>query len=147
VNQVRPWLWIGDQDDGVHLGPLLRTGITAVFNATTISDNWPADARERIAYLRIDQDDGQPIPEEKLARFFDFLRAARDEGRVLLVHCGAGVSRAAAFCIAALMAVEALDWDLAEAEVRRARPIIGPAAPLKQSVLAYFAAYPEPLLP
>lgn len=139
MNQVNPWLWIGDAQDGRNLAAIDEANITAVFNATQETDGFPAEAKARIGYLRLDQADGATIPFGKLDQFAAWLAIQGQHGRHVLVHCGAGVSRAATFATVALMLVSALGWDECLEHVARARPIVQPHPELKRSVLAWYA--------
>lgn len=140
MEQVLKRLWIGDAPDGREVPTLQAYGITAVFNATPETDNWPDWFKTQTPYLRLNQNDGESIPLDRLDTFVDFFTGVYEfEKRTVLVHCGAGVSRASAFTIFALMLFHNLEWDDAEALVRRARPQISPHSALKQSILGWMA--------
>lgn len=139
MNQINPWLWIGDANDGRNVQAIKDAGITAVFNATQETDGLTAADKAEIGYLRLDQQDGMPIPFEKLDLFAAWLAVQGQHGRHVLIHCGAGISRAATFATVALMLVSAMSWDDCLAHVQRARPQVGPAPALKRSVLAWYA--------
>lgn len=135
MDRVSDRLWIGDAADGRNGDEIARNGITAVLNATAVSD---AQAGQPVRYLRLNQDDGIAIPPGTLDLARDFLvRSVMAEGRTVLVHCAAGISRASTLCIFWLM-LTGWSWDEAERLVRRARPKIEPNPALRHSVLAYF---------
>ena len=134
MNRIAERLFIGDANDGADADALRGSGITAVLNATNESDRLGG----RFAYLRLGQDDGAPIPPERLDRFARWMRERMETGETVLIHCGAGVSRAATFAITWLM-LAGLSWDEAEALVLAARPQIAPNAALKLSVQGWFA--------
>jgi histidinol-phosphate aminotransferase len=138
MERVTERLWIGSADDGRDVEALRAAGITAVLNATSTSDGWDQGTKDEIPYLRLGQPDGQAIPDATLREALRFLvHALVVEHRTVLVHCGAGISRAATFCIFWLM-LAGLGWEEAERLVRAARPQIEPNPALKASVLAYF---------
>ncbi len=146
MNRVNGWLWIGDAKDGMNVAALEAAGITAAFNATPQSDNWPAAFfKARVPYLRLDQDDGAPIPPEKLDAFAAWLfvqGSSADVGEPfnLLVHCGAGVSRASVFGALALLLVAQMSWGVAIGAIRAVRPQIAPNPLLAKSVREWWLA-------
>lgn len=133
MNQITERVFIGSQADAITEA-LRENRITAVVTLMTSGDPLP----QRVHLLRILQVDGEPIEAKTLDRFLQFMRAAltHPHGRVL-IHCGAGVSRSAAFAVAWLMA-NGFDWESAEALVRSQRPQCQPHPALKQAVLEYF---------
>lgn len=138
MNQISPWLYIGDANDGKNLAAIDAAGITAVWNATRETDGFPPEAKARIAYWKLDQDDGAPIAVEKLDLFAAWLAIQGIHARHVLVHCGAGVSRAATFATLALMLTSGMGWEDCLAHVRAARPIVNPHELLKESVLIWW---------
>ncbi len=140
MNRVNDWLWIGDASDGRDHVMLLGEGITHVFNATRETDGWPPHFKERTPYLRLDQDDGQPIPPEKLDQFAAWLIVQGWSPIRLLVHCGAGVSRAATFAALTLMLQEGAIWSAALETLRKVRPQVAPNPALVDSVRSWWLA-------
>jgi hypothetical protein len=69
-------------------------------------------------------------PDEEIVRRFtqaaDRIAALLGEGKRVLVHCTAGVSRSATAVTWYLMRSERLSWDEAVERVRRARPVVFP---------------------
>ncbi len=120
-------------------------GITSCFNATPQTDNWPADFKARTPYLRLNQDDGAAIPPEKLDQFaaWLFVQAASADSAAplaLLVHCGAGVSRASAFGALAEMLLAQLEWAIAVGQIRAVRPQVAPHPALVSSIRDWWLA-------
>lgn len=141
MNQINRWLWIGDANDGRNIAAIDEAGITAVLNITKETDNFPAEAKQRIAYLRLDQDDGAPIPPATLDRAAAWLAIQGNRQRSVLIHCAAGVSRAATFATMYLMLVSALPWDVCLDAVRAVRPQVSPNAILLVSLKEWWAGY------
>jgi protein-tyrosine phosphatase len=140
MNKINDWLWIGDANDGKNIAAIDAAGIKAVWNATRETDSFPADVKRRIAYQRIDQDDGAPISFDKLDLFTGWLAVQGWHSRSILVHCGAGVSRAATFGTFALMICSGVSWEECLAAIRAKRPQVSPNPVLKQSVMEWWAA-------
>lgn len=141
MNQVTSWLWIGDANDGQNWQAIHAAGIRSVFNATAESDGWPAEFKKRVPYLRLNQPDGEPIPPERLDLFAAWLSFQERRGDLrLLVHCGAGISRAATFSALALMLRAGLAWGDALSWIRAARPIVCPNPALMRSLADWWRA-------
>jgi len=131
-------LYVGDAADALNKADeLLAVGITAVMNATPQTDNIHSDPR--FHYIRLDQADGHPIPVEKIDVFLGWMKLGNLHHRTTLIHCAAGVSRAATFAIIWLIHC-GFSWDEAENLIRLRRSQINPNLVLKQSVLEFFAA-------
>ena len=91
MNQVFSNLWIGDANDGRDANALRSHNIKIVVNETNETDSLGG----QFEYVRLNQQDGQPILKSTLLLFLTSLcgmRMAHPEGGIL-IHCGAGVSR------------------------------------------------------
>lgn len=152
MNAISRFLWIGDLTDGANVVELKRAGITAVVNVTPQPLPWSGPQVELrsspaqppkipFAYLQLNQNDGAPIPLSTLAAYIGVMQVWMAGRQRVLIHCGAGISRAAAFMIGWL-AWGGFEWDAAEEIVRRARPIIAPAPQLKESWLRFLDRWP-----
>jgi hypothetical protein len=143
MNQVNPWLWIGDAADGRDWAKILEHGIGAVWNATQETDGWPAETKARIAYHRANQPDGAAIPFEILDYFAAWQAVQSHHGRAILSQCGAGVSRAATFGTLALMLASGMvgpsGWETCLGRIREVRPQVAPHPALRESVLRWYA--------
>jgi len=136
MNKIIERLYVGDTADALNKADdLYDYGITAVMNATPQTDNISGDSR--FHYIRLDQQDGQPIPREKIEMFLGWMIRGVREQRITLIHCAAGISRAATFAITWLMYC-GFGWDEAEEIIRVKRPQINPNPLLKQSILEFF---------
>lgn len=87
-------------------------------------------------YLAVD--DGVPLPEAMLQQGLNFVSKHREQGGTILIACGAGISRSAAFAIAALKEIEGLTLLDAFHEVKRARPEALPHMALWASLCQYY---------
>lgn len=140
MNQVLNELWIGDQDDANNVALLRDHGIRAVANLTPYPDFFVESGgtvAHEFAYLQLDLQDGEEAPQEKIATFLKWVIGMRFDRRPVLIHCGAGISRASSFTICWLMFC-GFSWDQAEELVKIARPIIMPHYLLKKSILEFF---------
>lgn len=136
ISQITERIFIGDQNDGQNLDALRQMGINCVMNATGVSDNLSGSPDFR--YIRMNQEDGQPIPKATITSFLTFMETIMTDPKAkVLIHCGAGVSRASSFTICWLMTC-GFGWEEAEALVKLKRDIIAPHPVLKESILEYY---------
>ena len=132
MNQIRPWLYIGKYRDTTNLPQLQFHRIGAMLQFAELVEH------PGIVSLFIDQEDGQPTPYRHFQKGLDFIRYTKEEGRNVLVACGAGISRSATFAIAAISAIEQISLKEAYIEVKRLHPDTMPHPALWKSLCRYF---------
>ncbi|KAG8196188.1 hypothetical protein JTE90_007916 [Oedothorax gibbosus] len=134
VAVILPGLLLGAQDVAKDLSRLRNLGVSHILNvATGVPNCFPAE----ISYKRIDIRDH---PDMDIRRHFDECFKFVDEGRRkgwVLVHCNAGISRAATICIGYLMSRLGLRMCAAVSKVREARPIISPNCGFLRQLMVY----------
>mmetsp|Transcript_33864 Transcript_33864/g.82087 ORF Transcript_33864/g.82087 Transcript_33864/m.82087 type:complete len:98 (-) Transcript_33864:247-540(-) len=64
--------------------------------------------------------------EKQLPRAIKFIDSARANGKRVLVHCQAGISRSSTIIIAYLMSREGMSYEVARSHVATCRPMIRP---------------------
>lgn len=80
-----------------------------------------------VTYHRIVCEDSHTAPlHEHFDAATDFIHAQIQEGKRVLVHCQAGISRSATICIAYLIRFHHLSWTAAYMVVKDARAIVCP---------------------
>ncbi|CAM2100281.1 dual specificity protein phosphatase 19 [Caretta caretta] len=124
VGVIKPWLLLGSQDAAQDLETMKKYGVTHVLNvAYGVENAFPND----FIYKNISILD---LPETDITSYFpecfEFIEQAKMLDRVVLVHCNAGVSRAAAIIIGFLINSEGLNFARAFSWVKNARPAICP---------------------
>ncbi|XP_027317226.2 dual specificity protein phosphatase 19 [Anas platyrhynchos] len=124
VGAVRPWLLLGSQDAAHDLETLSKHKVTHILNvAYGVQNAFVND----FMYKTIPILD---IPETDITSYFpecfEFIEKAKNQDGVVLVHCNAGVSRAAAIVIGFLMNSERLNFASAYSLVKNARPAVCP---------------------
>jgi hypothetical protein len=87
-------------------------------------------------YLPVE--DGEPLPVEFLEEGIAFIKDQKERGHNILVACGAGISRSAAFSIAALHEIEGMDLLHAFQLVKAVREIALPHPAIWDSLCAYY---------
>jgi len=132
MHPIRPWLFIGKfsetQDDDL----LRRREIGAMLQLADIVK------QEGIPSLYIPVEDGEPLPHDVLRMGIEFVRLEKALGRNVLIACGMGISRSAAFTIAALKEEEGLSLLEALRQVRARHPDATPHPKLWTSLCEYF---------
>jgi len=113
MTQLRDWLYIGNYRDSREKEYLETLGVDALLQ---LADNIQHEGMDCL-YLRVE--DGEPLPHDLLEQGIKFIREQKAAGKTIMVACGAGISRSATFCMAALMAEENLDIFEAYHEVHR----------------------------
>lgn len=132
MNSIRDWLYIGKYRDTLDSTLLATHKIGAMLQLAE------AVKHPDIESLYLPVDDGIPIADHYLQQGIDFVLAQKRLGRKVLVACGAGMSRSAAFALAALKEDESLGLLAARHDVKSHHPdtLIHPA--LWESLCAFY---------
>jgi len=121
---VEPGLYVGPYLYAKSRGWLQRHSITHVINATASA---PCQFAEELTYLRLPLEDKPDAPiADHFAEALAFVRAARETGGSVLVHCQMGKSRSVTVAAACLMLAHGMGWRDALQQVQRARPQAAP---------------------
>lgn len=118
--KIRDWLYVGKFAETRRRELLEGTGITAMLLlAQEIT-------HPNIESLYVALEDGEAMPHDRIKEGIAFIREQKEQGKVVLVACGAGISRSTIFSMAAIMEEENLKLFDAYGEVyqnhRSARP-------------------------
>ncbi|XP_054977548.1 dual specificity protein phosphatase 19 isoform X1 [Sorex araneus] len=135
VGVVKPWLLLGSQDAAHDLDTLRNHKVTHILNvACGVENIFLSD----FTYKNVSILD---LPETNILSYFpecfEFIKQAKMKDGVVLVHCNAGVSRAAAIVIGFLMESEEISFTSAFSLVKNARPSICPNAGFMEQLRAY----------
>lgn len=136
---LRGRLWIGDENDGKRRhdnSMLVRHNINAILS---IGDNLKSYVNYNdIEYYRILCPDMETAPlHEHFDKATEFIHDRIQEGKHVLVHCGAGISRSVTICIAYLIRYHHLTWSAAFMCVKDARCDIYPNDGFLEQLKAY----------
>ena len=132
MNPIRPWLFIGKYRETKNLSLLQSTGIDAMLQLA----EWVE--QPGIASLYLPVQDGEPLPFHLLRRGLAFITTHHAEQHRVLVACGAGISRSAAFATAAIKEIESLGILDALRAVKHAHPQAMPHMALWESLCTYY---------
>lgn len=130
--RVRPWLYVGRYRDTIDLELLRASQIGAMLLLAE-------DVRQPgIESLYLDVTDGEPLAEAHLRQGVAFVRQQKAADRVVMVACGAGISRSVSFAMAALVEEEHLSLIDAYRTIRSVHPLALPNPALLESLHAYY---------
>ncbi|XP_049584329.1 dual specificity protein phosphatase 19 [Syngnathus scovelli] len=124
VGAIRPDLLLGCQDAAHHFDTLRKHKVSHILNVAFGVDEAFPDLFVYKTLSILDRPDAPLLP--YLDECCRFIRQARREKGVVLVHSNAGVSRAPAVAIGYLMTCERRSFDSALACVLAARPAARP---------------------
>ncbi|MBE2225165.1 MAG: dual specificity protein phosphatase family protein [Anaerolineae bacterium] len=132
MNQIRPWLYIGKYRETKDYPYLSRHNIGAMLLL--------AESVEQpgITSLYLPVEDGEPLPIDLLQEGLAFIHQQHEQGKVVLVACGAGISRSGSYAIAALKESENLGLLDAFQEVQQRHPDTMPHYRLWQTLCEYY---------
>lgn len=123
-------LFIGGIADAERLAVSNPHGITTVISLSEVTAQ---SKRPDVSYVHVPIEDDEPVP---IRQFHIVMNAIRKGIRwgVVLVQCGAGVSRAPSFTAAWMAVVGYKNMDAALAEIKRIRPVVEPSDTLFESL-------------
>ncbi|XP_033762967.1 dual specificity protein phosphatase 19-like [Pecten maximus] len=136
VGEILPWLLLSSQDVACDEETLHKHNVTHILNvATFVDEHFP----KSFTYKSMKMDDHPDFPiSRKFDEAFNFIDKGRaKENGVVLVHCNAGVSRAATIVIAYLMNREGMALQHAYSHVKDKRPAIRPNDGFQSQLKAY----------
>ena len=102
MDAIRNWLYIGRYRDTIYATLLEAQGISAMLQLAE------AVQQPGVESLYLQVEDGVPLVGELLRKGVDFVLDQKHRSRKVLVACGAGMSRSAAYVVAVLKEDEGL---------------------------------------
>ena len=132
MDAIRPWLYVGKYRETLNTNLLSARKIGAVLQLAE------AVTYPNITSLYLPVEDGVPLSSHLLREGVDFVSSAKHRGETVLIACGAGISRSAAFAVAVLKEVEGLSLLEAVQTVGKHHPESSPHPALWESLCAYY---------
>ena len=129
---IRPWLYVGKYSETQESWLLHSCQIGAMLQLDE------AVEQPGVVSLFLPIEDGEPLAPEDLKRGLEFVQAHKSWGRNVLIACGAGVSRAVTFAIAALKEEEKLSLLDAVREVHARHAEALPHPEMWKSLCQYY---------
>lgn len=129
---IRPWLYLGKYRETHEPALLQLHGIEAMLQFAG------QVAHPGIPFLFIPIEDGVPISPEILKQGINFILAQQQQGKKVLVSCGAAISRSVSFIICALKETENLSLLDAYRMVLKEHPEALPHPVLWKSLCTYY---------
>ncbi|XGW08264.1 hypothetical protein V3C99_010959 [Haemonchus contortus] len=135
--QIFPFMYLGSQQDALDEEKIKKYGITHVVNLS-IACPRPKSIENDKNFFRIPVNDSY---QEKLSQYFEeawvFLERVRTEGKVVLIHCLAGISRSPTLAISYVMRYKKMSSEDAYKLVKEKRPSISPNFNFMGQLLEY----------
>ena len=137
IEQIEPGLYLGNEDAAINEDLLKERNITAIC-ACGRGLLTPFLEKPGYEYLHLQVND---FPKQNLIQYFPQQQAWMDQmraqGRTILIHCAAGISRSATFTIAYIMKREGMGFDSALAYVRKGRKSVHPNSGFREQLRAF----------
>jgi hypothetical protein len=132
MDEIRPWLYIGNYNDTQDKERLDFNSIQAVLQLAAPVNH------AGIASLYLPVKDMSPIYPNFFKEGMEFIRGEKEKGHTILVACAAGINRSTTFCIAALKEIEGLNLLGAFTEIKKCHPRSMPQEMAWESLCSYY---------
>jgi atypical dual specificity phosphatase len=134
--KVNEHLYISSAIDGDDMPYIENIGITAIVNLM-LDCKYGKSVPQTIRLVHIPIRDGYRIPQETIKHIYTVIDHLKEENKVILIHCAAGVSRSASVVIGQLMRENPKwYWSDAESYLRNIKPVM-PDRFVRKSILDY----------
>jgi len=128
IGEVRPWLFLGSQDVPNDFDLVSKHGITHILSLLPdfeLVDSVKLIVESHLSLEVYDEVGFDLLNSSVVLKALEFIHQCnllKQEGKHILVHCNAGISRAPSIIISYLMKYEKLNFDQAFKEVQKVRP-------------------------
>jgi predicted protein tyrosine phosphatase len=122
AKRIAPYnMWIGSERDSENVTAARRHGVVLIVNCTKdIPFSVPGTKRARVPVD--DHPADAPVMSQHLPRVVKAIDSALSQGKAVLIHCYAGISRSASVAAAYLMFKEGLDPAQAIERIQKLKP-------------------------
>ena len=132
MDEIRPWLFIGNIRDTANKSYLEKNSINAILQLAVEVDH------PGITCLYLPVEDFAPLKFSLLEKGIDFIREQKRLGHRTLVACAMGINRSSSYCTAALKEEEGLSLFDAFKEVKNKHSQSMPHEPVWNSICNYY---------
>ncbi len=132
MDEIRPWLFIGNYSDTQNKSYLDSKSISAMLQLAE-----PVQ-QININSLYLPVADLGAISHDFIKQGMKFVLAEKEKGNKILIACAAGINRSTAFCIAALKETAGLNLLDAYKEIKQKHPKAMPHEPIWESLCSYY---------
>lgn len=136
MNRINDWLHIGKYRDTLDLPYLRFNKIGAMLQLAELIE------QPEISALYLPVEDGQYLPHHLLTQGIEFVKIHHQVGKHILIACGAGISRSATFCMAALKEIEGITLLESYQLIQSKHDIALPHPELIKSLCDYYDEHP-----
>ena len=139
ISEVYNRLFVGGYIQASKLSHRNPFKIEAVLDVSTEP---PYPEAKDIVYAHIPFDDGGGIPEAKFWACMEFLSQQYGQGKNVLIHCAAGISRSVTIAISFLTYAKIMGFDDARRFVEQRRQIANPHRDVMNSAKKWLQVWP-----
>lgn len=139
ISEVYNRLFVGGY---IQASKLLYRNPFKIEAVLDVSTEPPYEEAKDIVYAHIPFDDGGGIPEKKFWACMEFLFEQYSQGKNVLIHCAAGISRSVTIAIAFLCYAKIMGFDDAFNYVRQRRQIANPHRDVMNSARKWLRVWP-----
>jgi len=132
ADEVHPGAWIGSYSSVVD-DRLMNNEIDVVLNMAIECDYTLKQPKTQLVKIGIE--DGRLTNVGVFKKAAEVIHNARSDGKGILVHCAAGVSRSSTAMLTYLMIYEHMGWGQALRHMQISRPCVNPHPLLVRSVI------------
>ena len=132
MDEIRPWLFIGNIRDTANKSFLEKKSINAILQLAVEVDH------PGITCLYLPVEDFAPLKFSLLENGVDFIREQKKLGHRILVACAMGINRSSSYCTAALKEEEGLSLLDAFKQVKNKHSQSMPHEPVWNSLCNYY---------
>lgn len=132
MKQIRDWLYVASFP--AASSKLTRESV----NIQAMLQLFEEIKIDNIETLFVQAQDGIPLTEDEIKQGVNFVKQHHEEGDVVMVTCGAGISRSVTFSVAALHEIEGLSLPEAYASIHKVHPDAMPDQTHWESITKYY---------
>jgi protein-tyrosine phosphatase len=135
MHQIRDWLYVASYRETQDPAKLKERNIGAVLHLQQLVE------QEGINTLYIPIQEGIPLTKNQIATGLNYIREHHEQGKAIVVACGAGISRSVIFAVGALKMIEGLSLSKAFSDIRKVHERAMPDELHWQNMCNYFGEH------
>ncbi len=132
MHKIRDWLYVASYRETQDLAQLKQQNVGAVLHLQQLVEH------DGIATLYLPIQEGFPLTRTEITNGLNFIHNQHTQGHVVVVACGAGISRSVIFAIGALKMAENISLAKAFSDIRKVHERAMPDELHWQSMCQYF---------
>lgn len=130
--KIRDWLYVASYRETQDQTHLQQHHVGAILHLQQLVEH------DGIATLYLPIQEGLPILKSQVTQGLNFIQQQHDQGKVVVIACGAGISRSVIFAVAALKLIEHISLSQAFSDIRKVHERAMPDDVHWESMCQYF---------